>query len=244
MFEFATFMIITLVGMLTCPDPNALKPDRVDAILARLNETSKDLKTYQAKVVYINEQPILETKALRTGTLFFKGDGRSKMRVSFTTLKQDNEPVAPTREEYVFDGVDMTRINYDLKSVEIRQLSEPNHPLDAFELASRYWPIIGFAKVDELKKDFDVSLVSDTNTVVQLRLKSLPSSRYAQDYAFIDFWIDTGSYLPLRMSAQSPDDIISDFKLEDAVVNKKMNDDVFDIEVPENFGKNIIPLEK
>jgi len=244
MFEFVTFMIITLSGMLTCPDPNASKSNRVDAILARLNATSKDLKTYEAKVVYLNDQTLLETKALRTGTLFFKGDGRSKMRVSFTTLKQDNEPVAPTHEEYVFDGVNMTRINYDLKSIEIRQLSEPNHPLDAFELASRYWPIIGFAKVDELKKDFDVSLIADTNTIIQLRLKSLPSSRYAQDYTFIDFWIEAASFLPIRMSAQSPDEIVYDFKLEDAVVNKKMNDDVFDIEVPAKFGKNIIPLEK
>ena len=41
----------------------------------------------------------------------------------------------------------------------MRQLTEPNKPMDAFVLASRNLPIVGFAKIEDLKKQFDIKLV-------------------------------------------------------------------------------------
>jgi outer membrane lipoprotein-sorting protein len=232
---------------LACGDLNTSagsEPNKVDVVLDHLQKTSQSIKTYQAKVVYLNKQTLPETQELMTGMFYFKGDGSSKIRVCFNTAKFEDQPIEQIREEYIFDGIDLTRVNYKLKTVEIRRLSEPNHPLDAFELASRYWPIIGFAKVDQLKNDFDISLVGQTKGMVQLRLITKPSSRYADDYVNMDFYIDTEKWLPLRMVATSPDEIIYDFQLEKAVLNEKFADDVFNIEVPANFDKNVIPLEK
>jgi len=230
-----------------CGDPNKQaksEPNRVDTVLAHLQKTSESIKTYQSKIVFLNKQTFPESETLRTGMFYFKGDGSSKIRVSFNTVKYDDQPIEQTKDEYIFDGIDLTHVEYKLKTVTIRRLSEPNHPLDAFELTSRYWPIIGFAKVDELKNDFDISLAEQTKNTVQLRLKPKSASRYAEDYLNIDFYVDTEKWLPVRMVAISPDELIYDFKLEKAVLNEKFADNVFNIEVPANFDKNIIPLEK
>lgn len=243
------FLLILAVcsPVFACGDPNTSakpEPNQVDIVLDHLQKTSQSIKTYQANIIYLNKQALPESEDLRTGIFYFKGDGSSKIRVSFSTVKFDDQPVEQIRDEYIFDGVDLTRVNYQLKTVEVRRLSEPNHPLDAFELVGRYWPLVGFAKVDQLKNDFEISLIEKTKTSVQLRLKTKPDSRYAQDYQNIDFWVDTEKWLPQRMVAISPDEVVFDIRLEKASLNEKLADNVFDIAVPANFDKNVIPLEK
>ncbi len=225
-----------------CCGANKSQPNRIDEILRNLNASSKAMKTYRARVIYTNEQTLLESRAIRTGMLYFKEDGSSRMRVGFTTLKQDDEPLEKIREEYIFDGVNMTRINFQLKTIEVRQLSEPNNPLDAFELAGRYWPMVGFANVESIRKDFEIKLVQESEKIVQLRLEPKPGSRYSQDYEYINFWIDAQKWLPTKMSAMSPDEIAYEFELADAKANITIADTVFNVETDRDFAKNVIPL--
>jgi outer membrane lipoprotein-sorting protein len=222
--------------------------NKIDSILARLDRKSREIKTYEAKIIYLFSQPVLESESLRTGKLYYINNQKgSKLRIIFTTLKQDNEPVPNYKEEYFFDGVNLTRIDYRLKNVEYRQLTEPNKPLNAFDLASRYLPIIGFAKADKLREDFEISAVTDANSAAvelqELLLKTRSQSPYQSDYKQIRFWVDKQSSLPVRMEAVSPQDDVYDIRLEQAKVNQQLPNDIFNIEVPADFSKNVVPLK-
>jgi len=237
-------------GQLAAASVNAA-PDanKIDAILAKLDEKSREIKTYQAKIIYLFKQPALESEALRSGVLYYTSDDKnSKLRINFTALRQDNEPAPNYHEEYLFDGFNLTRVDYKLKSVEYRQLADANKPINAFDLASQYLPIIGFTKADKLRDDFEISIVSaggsDTAMYDQLLLKTKPQSQYRSDYTQIRFWIDKRTSMPVRMEAASPQEDIYDIRLEDAKVNKPLARDVFNVEVPADFGKNVVPLQK
>jgi outer membrane lipoprotein-sorting protein len=228
----------------TVPDAN-----KVNAVLAKLDQKSREIKTYEAKIIYLFKQPTLESEALRTGVLYYVNDEKgSKLRINFTALRQDNEPAPNYREEYLFDGVNLTRIDYKLKNVEYRQLTDANKPLNAFELASEYLPIIGFANTKNLKINFDVSIAKENGDAIpadiKLHLATKPDSKYAKDYKYIDFWVDRLTSLPVRMVAASGQEDIYDIRLEDAKVNKGLAKGIFTIEVPADFSKNVIPLEK
>ena len=78
---------------ITCSkDKDNVKPCPADEILKQLNKKTLDLKAYTAQVEYKFIQPLFESEALRKGILYYqKLDKRSKLRINFQTLKQDDE---------------------------------------------------------------------------------------------------------------------------------------------------------
>ena len=164
------------------------------------------LKSYQCKVEYLFSQPVLESKTLRTGSLYYARFGNgSKLRINFDTLTQDDGPQQKYVEHYIFDGQWLTHIDYQIKQVQKRQLAEANEPIDAFELAKRNFPIIGFSKTDDLKKEFDINVVNRliprkrNPNLIHLHLKVKPDSQYKDDYKSVEIWIDKELMLPAQI---------------------------------------------
>ena len=243
----------------TCVEPKEKQANPVDVVLNQLSRKTKQLKFYEARVEYKIIQPDFDSTTLRKGVLYYAKSGRkSKLRADFKTLKQDDEKEQKYREEFIFDGVWLTRINYRIKQVSMHQMAEPNKPVDAFVLASRNLPIVGFAKIEDLKKQFDIKLVEQEkrptpvipaeagiHDFIHLHLKVKPDSIYKDDYSSIDFWIDKKLGLPAKINAVSTEgDIIYQIKLLKPQVNSEMDLKVFEFKVPDNFGKEIIPLKK
>jgi len=229
--------------------PIEKKADAVEVVLKQLSLKTKQLKSYQAQVEYKFIQPVFESTSLRKGELFYTASGKkSKLRVNFGTLKQDDEKEQKFREEFIFDGVWLAQINYQTKQVIMRQLAEPNNPVGAFELAARNLPIVGFAGIEDLRKQFEIKLVDqkggNRDDFIQLHLKVKPDSKYKDKYTTIDFWIDKKLYLPASVVAISTEEDIYHIKLLNPKVNKKLGNDIFDVEIPKGFGKEIIPLKK
>jgi len=247
----------------TCAEPKEKQANPVDMVLNQLSRRTKQLKSYQARVEYKFIQPLFESTTLRKGVLYYAKSGKkSKLRMNFRTLKQDDEEEQKYREEFIFDGVWLTRINYQIKQVSMRQMAEPNKPVDAFVLASRNLPIVGFARIEDLKKQFHIKLVEQEkgttpvipaelvsegagiHDFVHLHLKVKSGSIYKDDYISIDFWIDKKLGLPVRINAVSTEEDIYQIKLLKPQVNKQIEQGVFDLKTPRDFGKEIIPLKK
>ncbi|MDH4240890.1 MAG: hypothetical protein OEW48_15135, partial [Phycisphaerae bacterium] len=74
--------------------------------------------------------------------------------------------------------------------------------------------------------------------------KVKPESEYKDKYTSIDFWIDKKLYLPARINAVSTEEDIYQIRLVKPKVNKKLDTKIFDFEIPNGFGKEIIPLKK
>jgi len=222
----------------------------IEKILKDLGKKTAKLTSYKGKIKYIFRQPLLDSRTVREGMIYYhKSEKTSMLRINFTSLKQDDEPKQKYREYYIFDGVWLTRIDYQVKSVQKRQMTEPNQPEDAFELARRHFPIIGFGKNEQLKKQFEIKLLprekkGDTE-LIHLHLKVKPESIYTEDYKSLDFWIDTSHGLAVKTIAYTTEQDVYEICFSDAVINKKLDTDVFNYKVPESFGEpEVIPLKK
>jgi outer membrane lipoprotein-sorting protein len=228
-------------------DPNA---NAVESILKQLKQKTAELKSYQGQLEYKFIQPLLESEALRKGVLYYARFGKqSKLRINFETLKQDDEKEQKYTEQFIFDGIWLTHIDHQIKAVKRYELTEPNKPLDAFDVAGKSLPIIGFAKTDDLKKQFEVKLVEQKKdkpeSLIHLHLKVKPDSIYKDDYTSIDFWIDKELGLPAKVIAVSTEEDLYEIKFLKPKLNKNINKEVFEYKIPKGFGEpEIIPLKK
>ncbi|HNS22368.1 MAG TPA: outer membrane lipoprotein carrier protein LolA [Sedimentisphaerales bacterium] len=232
----------------TCCPVAANDSNEVDRALQRLQDKAAGLKSYQANVDYVTKQPLLESQARRTGTLHYaKSQDRSSLRVNFLTLQQDEEPEQRYIEQFLFDGVWLVIVNHQTERVERRQLTEPNQPVDAFSLASRHMPVIGFSKTEDLKKQFDVAIVSepdDPADLQHLRLHVRPDCAYSADYTQIDFWVDPKVGLPARITAVTTEEDVHEIRLLQPRINEGIDPRIFRPEVPKGFAVEVIPLEE
>ena len=221
----------------------------VEAILTELSLKTKALEFYQGQIESLFRQPLFESSSLREGVLYYQqSDIKSAIRINFQTLKQDDEGRQDYREDYIFDGLWLTHIDYQIKEVKLYQQAEPNAPADVFEVICERFPIIGFSKIEDLKKDFEIELIEQekqkSEEFIKLHLKVKPDSIYKDDYTAIDFWIDKKLNLPARIIATSTEDDIYEIKLLDAKANEKIDKKVFEVSIPEGFGREIVLLKK
>jgi hypothetical protein len=230
----------------------AKKPlSKIDEILFKLNFQNAKLRTYQAKIdyLYIQDPELLDSRITRTGDIFYKKDSKaSKLIIEFDTFKQDDEKKEKRKEVYFFDGVWLKVIDYKNKTVNSYQKAKTGKPVDAFELISRDFPMIGFNNKDDLRKNFDISMhkLEKNSKDKQIRLKLVVKKgySYAKNYTSVDFRIDEKTFLPARIITTSTEGDIYDIKLYSSKINKNLKDSVFKLETPGKFRENIHPIKK
>jgi hypothetical protein len=239
-------------------DNNSL--DKLEQIMEKLSNSTKKLKSYNCTLRHLYTQPMFETKTLRIGKLFYQKDDKgSRLLVRIDKIQQDDEKPLKQKEEYYFDGYWFTQIEHETKQVkrfELAKTDDPNGPLDAFELMSQNFPIIGFTNTQNLRKDFDITIVdndenevnkeSDRNKtdedIIELQMKVKKDSKYAEDYSSFDFHIDKKTYLPKRIIAKTTDhdhETLDDFYTIDFIkpnVNKKISSNIFKIKIPRSYN--------
>ncbi len=260
--KFGTASILILVGLHSlafCDEQGTYEANYVSSILNGLKQKTSQLQSYQCEVNYLFSQPLLESKTLRTGNLYYaRLSNGSKLRINFDTLTQDENPQQKYGEQYIFNGQWLTHIDYQIKQVQKRQLAEANEPLDAFELAKRNFPLIGFDKTEDLQQQFEISIVEEREqsnivipakagiqNLVHLNLKVKPDSIYKDDYKSVEVWIDKGLMLPAKISAVSTEGDIYEISFIKPKVNEAIDRKVFEFTIPDGFGQpEIIPLKK
>ncbi len=242
------------------------KTNAVDTVLKQLKKKTSELKSYQAQIEYNFIQPLLESERLQKGVFYYAKLGKeSKLRLNFRTRKIEDEEEEKYVEEYiVLDGACLTYpghqfkgtwavlIDYEIEAVKYIQLAEPkepNKPVDVFGLASRNFPMVGFTNIEDMKKQFEVTLVeqkkSEPEDFIQVHLKVKPNSVYKHNYISIDFWIDKKLGLPAKIVAVTTEEDIYQIKFLKPKVNKGMDKKVFEFKMPEGFDEpEIIPLKK
>lgn len=240
-----------VLTLFAAPALASASPKRsVDSVLNQLKARTARLKTYQAGIVYTFKQPLLDSQALRRGAIFYaKANERAYLRINFQTLKQDDEQEQQYEEHFIFDGVWLTHLNFPIKAAKRHQLAEEDKPADAFALASRNLPVIGFTRIDDLKRQFEISLVDEkapkSPDLVRLHLKTRPDSRYKDDYVSIDFWVNMKIGLPAKIVALNQDEEVYEIKLIEPKINEALPMKRFEFNIPDDFGPpEVVPLSK
>lgn len=223
--------------------------DSVETVLAGLTEKTGRLKSYQAQITSTFKQPLLETRTVREGIIYYlKSADENKLRINFQNRKDDDLEPEKDRQEYIFDGVWLTRINYPTSYVEKLQLAQENAPADAMELVGENFPLIGFSNIEKLRNDFDISLVTDSNDVayknaVHLKLTPKAQSSYVEQYSQMDFWVDKNISLPVRIQALTAEKDIYDLTFTKIKFNGPIKKDTFKIDYPADFTVEIKPID-
>jgi len=247
------------------------KDDPVNIVLENLNRTTLSLQSYQSQIEYKYSQPLLESETLHKGMFYYtRSNGQSALSINFNTRKQDDEKEQKYNEQYIFldggrlplpdrdlKGIWLAHLDYKNEEVKYYQLAEPNDPnesTDVFKLASQKLPMLGFSKIEDLKKQFDVQLVEqkkgESKDFIQVHLKVKPNSIYKDDYVSIDFWIDKKLNLPVKIVAvksepEPPYGDIEEIKLLKPKVNQNIDNKVFEVKIPKGFGEpEVLPLER
>ena len=222
----------------------------IEEILLKMNDATKNLKSCQAKLSYlfIQDPDLLDSKTLQNGILYYQEDNdRSQLRIRFDDIKQEDFDPENRREEFLFDGVWLTRIDFKLKQIDRYQKAPEDNPIGVFDLISHSFPLVGFSNIDHLKKDFDIQLPEKTNppdTSIRLLLSVKKGSKYENEYKKIDFRADNETYMPQQIVAYSSQGDIYNIKFTEFEINKKLKKAVFIIETPSDFRKNIEPLDE
>jgi hypothetical protein len=225
-------------------------PTSVEEILLKLNKQNAKISTYQAKIDYLyTELPdVVDSTVARTGNIYYKKTGKaSKLIIKFDTFKQDDEKTEKRRQQFFFDGVWLKVIDYKNKTINSYQKALEKKPIDAFELISRDFPMLGFNNKENLRKDFTISISKDQKdgqSQIGLNLKVKKGSKYAKNYTFVDLRIDKKTFLPARIITTSTEGDIYDIKLHVSKNNKILKDSVFKLETPADFRENKHPIEK
>jgi hypothetical protein len=192
------------------------------------------------------------------------------LRINFSSIQQDDEKERKHNEQYiildgaklphpvrVFKGIWLVQLDYEVEQARYFQLAEPNDPNespDVFDLFGRQLPMLGFSKIEDLKKQFDIALIGQkknpSKDFTQVHLDVKPTSRYKDDFISIDFWIDKKLGLPAKIIAvktepEPPYGDIEEIKLLKPKVNKGMDGNVFEFKIPASFGEpEITPLSE
>lgn len=232
-----------------CCQTESQEPNSVQAILDRLEKRATNLNSYQCTLDYIFKQPLLESQTRRKGMLYYaKIEKRSYLRIDFNTLQYDDEPEQTHKEQFFFDGIWGTYIDYQSHSVQRQQVAEPNAPVDAFALVSRQVPVLGFSKVKDLQQQFEIQQVqtdaATTAPAYQLRLTAKPDSTYHEDYVTIDVQIDKKHELPTRIVAVTTEEDIHEIALTAPKINQAIAKERFSIEIPPEFSVEAVPLKR
>lgn len=249
----------------------APKIDPIDAVLEKLNKTTSELTSFQCQVEYKYSQPLLESERLSKGSLYYsRSGGTSALRINFSTLKQEDEKERKYIEQYIildgarlthpgrqFKGIWLVHLDYQIEEAKYYQLAEPNDPNDSpdvFDLVGRELPMLGFSRIENLKKQFEVTLVeqkkSPSEDFTQVHLEVKPNSIYKDDFVSIDFRIDKKLGLPAKVVAvktepEPPFGDIEEITLLRPKVNEGIDRSVFEFKIPRSFGEpEITALQK
>ena len=221
-------------------EPNQVKlagKDQIIEIIEKLNRAANNLKNLSAKIEYIHAQPLFDTQTVRTGRLFYVKDANnSALRINFMTIKQDQAEQQNYREDYIFDGAKLTKIDYQSKSATAEQLAK-DKPIEPFELVQDYFPIIGFAKNAELAEQFEIKLQQKTKKgkFITLILAPRENSGFFETYKQVEIKIDSKNFLPFDFSAVTCEDEKITIKLSQMDTSTAVKRGVFDIVIPADF---------
>ncbi len=222
----------------------------VAQILAKLRKSTDNLTSYQADIEYtiIQDPELLDSRTLRKGSLYYIRDKTgSKLRINFHTVKFDDDAEQKDRQDFLFDGIWLTKVDYKLETVDFLQQQKPDKPIDAFEYIGENFPLVGFSRTEQLEKDFEITLpqpiTDDPNSPIHLNMKVKKDSHYKNQYRYINFSIDKNTFLPAAMVTTSTDDNKYDIRLLNPKINKNIKNLVFKLETPAHFDKIRTPLK-
>jgi len=234
-------------------DPQLIK------LLDKIETRSNTLKTFQANMLFEQQQLLIETVTIRKGQTYYQADDkRVQFRIHFDDwlqkdLEEDIKTVKPTvyDEDVVFDGMWLTLLNARTKSGRKQEISKTPHNKEAFRLGKGDIPLPFAIQKSDIIKEFDVKLVPiDPNKPDNLKepashlyLKPKKKSSFAEKYVSLELWISEKTMLPLRIRYRANDDEVTTVTWSEIQADKSINPKTFEVTAPLGWDMETVPLK-
>jgi len=228
-------------------------------LLDKIEARSNTLKSFQADMLFEQQQLLIETVTIRKGQTYYQADDkRVQFRIHFDDwLQKDREEditsIKPTvyDEDVVFDGMWLTLLNARTKSGRKQEISKIPHNKEAFRLGKGDIPLPFAIKKNDIIKEFDVNLVPTDpkkpetlkEPAYHLFLKPKKDGSFAEKYVALELWISEKTTLPLRIRYRANDDEITTVTWSEIQADKGINPKTFEITVPAGWDIETVPLK-
>jgi hypothetical protein len=191
------------------PVPAPISPE-LDQLLDKVEQRGATLKSYQADMLFRQEQLLVDVVKIRHGGMLYQIDkDRVRFRIHFADLQtQDLDektpaPVVAFDEDYAFDGLWFTIRNARLKNIQRQEVSKTPAKKEEFRLGRGPFPLPFSIQKADVLKEFDVSILppesADPKDSVHLLLKPKKDSAFADQYVQLEIWIAKLTFVPVQM---------------------------------------------
>jgi len=270
MKAYVTFAIISLVFAVSCaaqtpttqPAPTATQPATTTApavdpavrkILDAMEAAGKTTKTIRADLTYKSHNRSLGDSQFKTGWVAYQGKQTIKIgdktitvppmfRVHFDTSKLGVGKTVSRKDDYAYDGKNLTVVKAKNKTITRFQLPPGNKGADAMQLGKGPMPLPFGQKTADMIKYFVCTTrprkATDVKDTVYLSLVPRKAHAKQLNTVSIYMWVSTKTHLPVKIVSRmkTKDDITTTFRK--TVINKAIKKNLFTI--PKPFGWKLI----
>jgi hypothetical protein len=184
--------------------PAAPLDPQVERILDNLERKGRTLTDIQAKLQYVKQDEVLDSKQVFTGILLFKdADPNPIFHIRFDRSVHDGI-VNKKKEYHVFDGRDYVEARETTKTINRRRIVEPGEQVEVFRLGQGPFPLPFGQRKADIVHHFTVRLVppaeDDPRNTDHLECTPLPGTELERRYGTIHFYVYRSLHLPVKMS--------------------------------------------
>ena len=215
----ALLACVLLAATFAVADP----PDKLEAVLARMDQTAATFKTAQADFVWDQYQKVVEETDTQSGTIYFRRSG-SDLQMAADITKPDQKTV-------LFAKGDVS-----VYQPRIDQLTKYSAGKNKSDFES--FLVLGFGgRGHDLAKTFDVKYLGDETVqgTATSKLELVPKTQKGRNiFAKIVLWIDNARGVSVQQQFFEPSGDYRLAKYTNIKLNDKINDDVFKLKTTPN----------
>jgi hypothetical protein len=212
-------------GESVAADPAAPAPTTALGWLDRLEAAGKDLKTYQAKVIYDRRQELLGDRVIRMGDVHYMAGPPARFAIRFDKMVVGQE-LRDRPRHYIFDGSWLVEKHANQRQFIKRQVVAPGQTFDPLKLGSGPFPLPLGQKREDVQALFKVTLAEPTEddppTSVHLQLvphTDPATGKPTSPFTRVDLWYDKATLMPVRVVTMDDSENKTTVRLEQAKIN-------------------------
>lgn len=197
---------------------------RIIAILKGLQSRGKTLHNFQAHLVVKVHHLRTDEKDMSIGHIWYQQQhGKTEFDIRFNILVVDGA-IAKRHADHdiVFDGHWLIDRNGSAKIFRKIEIAPPGRKFNPLRLGQGPIPIPIGQKPSDVEKEFHINLLRDKAMPPHtVGLQLIPRDLSAFTFTEVDFWINTQSWLPIKIIRTDPDGTPTTATFSKMVINNK-----------------------
>lgn len=230
--------------------------ESAEGLLEALETATRDLRDFQADVVYDRLDAITEDRERRTGRIVLEQDGsnppRRRFAIAFDRFIDAAGHASPQRQRFAFADGWLVEFDDGRRQAIERQLVPEGKSVDPLRLGEGPFPLPVGQRPDDVRQRFTVTLapvpeaplLKQLQGVQGLRLVPRPGSGVDEDFEEILVWYDLATLAPVGVQARVKGGDMKLVLLRGVQVNRGLDEaarSALRVEVPDGWTRDRRP---